>query len=107
MFRYNTLPDAEKRYEVVDFEIHCTLGDEVTHEGKKVRLLAYLGEGRYAYFADGITRKADFGTKQTKVGSEPDEWVKVKTEKGEGWFSILKEGKNFHQSKSSGIWIAK
>ena len=98
---------AEKRYEVVDFEIHCTLGDEVSHEGKKVRLLAYLGEGYYAYYADGITRRADFGTNQTKVGSEPDEWVKVKTEKGEGWFSILKEGKNFHLSKSSGIWIAK
>ena len=98
---------AEKRYEVLDYEIHCALGNEASFDNKKVRLLAYLGEGYYAYYAEGITRRGDFRTNELKVGSEPDEWVKVRTEKGEGWFSINGEGKNFHVSRSSGIWIPK
>ena len=98
---------AEKRYPVLDFEIHCKLGNTVTRGKQQVNLLAYLGEGYYAYYADGVTRVGDFRTNELQVGQDPDEWVKVKTEKGEGWFSIKENGRKFHLGRSTGIWIPK
>jgi len=98
---------AEKKYPVVDYEIHTSLGNEVSFKNKKVRLLAYLGEGIYAYYANGLTHKGDFGTNKLDDGSKAADWIKVKTETGEGWFRYIDHVKDLHAGKPYGIWFPK
>ena len=97
----------EKKYPIVDYEIQALLGNEVTYNNKKVRLLAYLGEGIYAYYVDGLTYKGDFKTNQLDDGSKAVEWFKVKTETGEGWFCLSKHIKDFHGAKPFGLFFPK
>ncbi|MBO6264418.1 MAG: SH3 domain-containing protein [Acidaminococcaceae bacterium] len=96
----------EKRYQVTEFETQCGLnGNEIDVDGKKAKLLSYMGEGIYKCYVDGITKTLNTGTNQIKVGQMPQVWVRVKTESTEGWFSVGENVKNMHAGKSTGVFI--
>lgn len=96
----------EKRYKVTEFETQCTLnGNDVDIDGKKARLLSYMGEGIYKIYIDGVTRTLQTGTNTIEVGQMPQVWVRVKTDAAEGWFNVGENVKRLHVGKSTGVFI--
>ena len=96
----------ENRYQVTEFETQCGLnGKEMDINGKKAKILSYMGEGIYKCYIDGVTQMIQTETNQIDVGQTPQVWVKVKTESVEGWFSIEENVKNMHRGKSTGVFI--
>ena len=96
----------EKRYQVTEFETQCGLnGNEMEVDGKKAKILSYMGEGLYKCYIDGVTRTIQTQTNRIDVGQMPQVWVKVKVESIEGWFNVGDNLKQMHSGKSTGVFI--
>ena len=96
----------EKRYQVTEFETQCGLnGNEMEVDGKKAKILSYMGEGLYKCYIDGVTRTIQTQTNKIDVGQDPQVWAKVKTESAEGWFNVGDNVKQMHSGKSTGVFI--
>lgn len=96
----------EKRYRVTDFETQCVINNnEIDVNGKKAKLLTYLGEGIYAYYLDGITGRIQTNTNQIKLEQHPQVWAKVKTDTAEGWLNIGENSEKLHTGRSTGVFI--
>ena len=96
----------EKRYRVTEFETQCIINDnEIEVNGKKAKLLTYLGEGIYAYYLDGVTGRIETQTNRLEIGKHPQVWTRVKTDSLEGWFNVEENGKKLHRGRSTGVFI--
>lgn len=96
----------EKRYRVTEFETQCKINkNEIDVNGKKAKLLTYLGEGIYAYYLDGVTGRIQTQTNQLELDQLPQVWAKVKTDTAEGWLNIEENAKKLYRGRSTGVFI--
>ena len=96
----------EKRYRVTEFETQCKINkNEIVVNGKKAKLLTYLGEGFYAYYLDGVTGRIDAKTNQLELDQLPQVWARVKTDCAEGWLNMEENAKKLHAGRSTGVFI--
>ena len=61
---------------MTEFETQCGLnGNEMEVDGKKAKILSYMGEGLYKCYIDGVTRTIQTRTNKIDVGQEGEDGI--------------------------------